>query len=105
MPIAECVRAAYTSVVKNYPLLVSNYLNYFIKEKWRNHVLHFHDKDQLYLLDCQHMILPFVRQVCIIETVLAMGLIPKQEKINMLLEYFDFGGWDLSVIIFVVSPF
>jgi len=68
LPIAECVLAAYTSVVKNYPLLISSYLNCFVQEKRRNHVLHFQGTDQLCLLDCQHMILWFVRQVCVIES-------------------------------------
>lgn len=38
------------------------------------------------------MILPFVRQMCIIEAVLAIGFVSKQGNINTLLIYLSLGA-------------
>lgn len=101
LPIAECKVAAYV-LVKNHPFFISNYLYCFTKEKWRNRVLYFHGIEQLYLLEHQHILLPFVSKMVQSRQCSLWVWSPKR-KGKHIADIFNFEGQDLSVIIFVVS--
>lgn len=57
----------------------------------------------IYSTVSQHMIRPFMRQICIIETVLAIGFVFKQGKINTLLICLSLGSRSICDYLFSLT--